>query len=302
MCKNCGCSPPGGLPHHHRHDHPRDDHGHVHYDENGKPYTHTHSHDHEHGHDHGHGHEHGHDHGHGHEHEHAHAHNHTETRVVPMETAILAANDATAESNRHYFREHGIAVLNLISSPGSGKTSLLEQTLERLKNDGVKTAVIVGDQYGELDAERMRNRGARVTQIQTLDSCHLNADQVARILPEAVPQDTELLIIENVGNLVCPTAFDLGEDHKVALLSTPEGEEKPVKYPGLFAAADLVLLTKMDLAEILGWDRGLCLKNLSLANPAIRTIEVSVRNGLGLDRWLEYLKNLIASKKEENKK
>lgn len=277
MCKNCGCSPPGGLPHHrHEHEHHHDGHEHVHYDESGRPYTHSH-----------------HD---------NHGRDRAETVVVPMETAILAANDAAAEANRAYFRKHGIAVLNLISSPGSGKTSLLEQTLERLRLDGVRTAVIVGDQYGELDAVRMRNRGAAVTQIQTLDSCHLNADQIARILPAAAPPGTELLIIENVGNLVCPTAFDLGEDHKVALLSTPEGEEKPVKYPGLFSAADIVLLTKMDLAEILGWNRELCLKNISLANRSVRTIDISVRNGLGLDDWIEYLRNLIASKKVENKK
>lgn len=266
MCKNCGCS--GGSPHHHEHehDHDHDGHEHVHYDADGNPYTHSH------------------------------------TRTVPLETAILAANNRTADANRAYFKERGIAVLNLISSPGSGKTSLLEKTLELLRNDGIPTAVIVGDQYGELDAERMRNRGARVTQIQTLDSCHLNAEQIARVLPEAVPAGTELLIIENIGNLVCPAAFDLGEDHKVALLSTPEGEEKPVKYPALFAAADVVLLTKMDLAEILGWNRELCRKNILLTNRTARVIDVSARSGLGLDCWLEYLKNLITNKKEEEHK
>ncbi len=265
MCKNCGCS---GGSHHHHHEHDHDHHHeHVHYDENGNPYTHSHE--------------------------------HTETRTVPLETAILAANDQAAEVNRAYFREHGMAVINLISSPGSGKTTLLERTLELLQAEGIKTAVIVGDQYSELDAERMRGRGAPVTQIQTLDSCHLNAEQIARILPEAVPAGTELLIIENIGNLVCPTAFDLGEDHKVALLSTPEGEEKPIKYPALFAAADVVLLTKMDLAEILGWNRELCLKNISLVNRSIQIIDLSVRNGLGVDCWLKYLKKLISSKKEE---
>lgn len=265
MCKNCGCS--GGAPHHHHHEHEHDhDHEHVHYDEHGHPYTHSH------------------------------------TKTVALETAILAANDETAAANRAYFKKHGMAVLNLISSPGSGKTMLLERTLELLKQQGTRAAVIVGDQYGELDAERMRKYCAAVTQIQTLDSCHLNAEQVARVLSGAIPAGTELLIIENVGNLVCPTAFDLGEDHKVALLSTPEGEEKPVKYPALFAAADVVLLTKMDLAEVLGWNRELCLKNISLANRTVRTIEVSAKSGLGLDRWIEYLQNLIKHKREESKK
>ena len=124
------------------------------------------------------------------------------------------------------------------------------------------------------------------------DSCHLNAAQVEAVLQEAVPEGTKLVIIENVGNLVCPVAFDLGEDRKIALLSTPEGEEKPLKYPGLFAVADVVLLTKMDLAEVLEWNRELCRKNILKINPAAKILEVSSRRGTGLDAWIEYLKNL----------
>lgn len=259
MCKNCGCG-------------------------------HDHEHDHRH-----HGHDHHHDHGDG-EHFHRDAdgnlYSHRHTKTVPIGTAVLAANDEQAENNRKFFHDRGIRVINLISSPGSGKTALLEQTLELLKDERIPVAVIVGDQYGEADAERMRGHGAKVTQIQVHDSCHLNAAQVEAVLQEAVPEGTKLVIIENVGNLVCPVAFDLGEDRKIALLSTPEGEEKPLKYPGLFAVADVVLLTKMDLAEVLEWNRELCRENILKINPAAKILEVSSRRGTGLDAWIEYLKNL----------
>ncbi len=269
MCKNCGCD------------------------------THSHGHGHHHHHDHDHDHHHHHDHDHEHDHDHDH-HHHPVT--VTLETAVLAANDRAAEANRALFRERGVAVLNLISSPGSGKTALLERTLDRLAAEGIPTAVIVGDQYGELDADRMRNRGATVTQIETHDSCHLNAEQIAKALPAAMPEGTRLLIIENIGNLVCPAAFDLGEDYKTALLSTPEGEEKPVKYPALFAAADLVLLTKMDLAGILDWNRELCRRNLALVHPECRILEVSARTGEGLDAWIDYLKQQIKHKQQQEGK
>ncbi len=262
MCKNCRCA----EAHHHHHDHG-------------------------HGHDHPHGHEHHHDHHHDHE------HRHHDRRTVALETAILAANDRAAEENRALFKARGITALNIISSPGSGKTALLERTLELLRDANVPTAVIVGDQYGELDAERLRARGATVTAIETLESCHLNAEQIAAVLPVALPEGTKLLLIENVGNLVCPTAFDLGENAKVALLSTPEGEEKPLKYPALFAAADIVLLTKTDLADVLGWDAALCRRNMEKIHPACRIFEVSVRNGQGMDRWIEYLETFMEKKK-----
>ena len=253
MCKECGC----GEANHHHHYH--GDGMHAHTGPDGKIYYHTHE----------------------------------TAQTVPLERAILAENDDAAERNRKIFRERGIRVFNLISSPGAGKTSLLVKTLERLKSEGIPVAVIVGDQYGEYDAERMRSAGVPVTQIQVHESCHLSAQQVSGVLESAVPAGTRILFIENVGNLVCPVAFDLGEDEKVALLSTPEGEEKPLKYPGLFSAANLALLTKADIAEVLGWDEKLCIGNIRAVNPEAKVLKVSSRTGAGLDAWIEYLRHSI---------
>ncbi len=273
MCKNCGC---GGGSHHHHHSHgDGDDHHHhhhdadggeehVHYDAAGNPYSHRHE---------------------------------ASGTVIPLEQAVLAANDDVAEANRAWFRERGITALNLISSPGSGKTTLLVKTLDALREAGVPTAVIVGDQYGDVDAERMRNHGATVTQIETHDSCHLSAEQIRAVLEDAVPAGIRLVLIENVGNLVCPVAFDLGEEAKIALLSTPEGEEKPIKYPGLFAVASLVLLTKVDLASVLEWNRELCLANLRTVNPEAEILEVSARTGNGFAAWVDYLKCSVKKSK-----
>lgn len=238
-------------PHHH------DAHGsHVHIGADGKPYRHTHE----------------------------------DKKVVTLKTAVLAENDAQAESNRKFFRERGIVALNLISSPGSGKTTLLEKTLELLKAENIRAAVITGDQYGDYDAMRLSRSGAPVTQIETHDSCHLNAAQVGAVLESAVPEGTQIVFIENVGNLVCPVAFDLGEDHKIILLSTPEGEEKPLKYPGAFAAATVIILTKLDLADVLEWNRTFCLSNIRKINPGAEVIEVSARKTTGLGGWMDYLK------------
>lgn len=235
---------------------------------------------------------HHHHHHHPHEHEHEHPHVH-ESEIIPLEQAVLAENDRAAEENRAWFHARGIRVFNLISSPGSGKTSLLVETLKRLKTEGFPAAVIVGDQYGELDAERLRATGCPSTQIQVRESCHLTASQIAAVREAAVPAGTKILFIENVGNLVCPTAFDLGEDEKVALLSTPEGEEKPLKYPALFSLSHFILLTKCDLAEVLGWDRALCRKNIRTVHPDARILEISVRTGAGMDSWIDFLKQTI---------
>ena len=217
----------------------------------------------------------------------------TTAREIPLEQAILAKNDNTAELNRAFLRGRGTRTFNLISSPGAGKTTLLTKTLEVLKSAGIPTAVIVGDQYGEIDADRMRATGVPVTQIQVHDSCHLTAQQIAAVLEHSVPAGTKILFIENVGNLVCPVAFDLGEDEKIALLSTPEGEEKPLKYPGLFTAAKLVLLTKMDIAGALGWDKGLCIHNVRTTNSDAEILEVSAKDGSGFEAWIEYLQKSI---------
>ncbi|MCI7644655.1 MAG: hydrogenase nickel incorporation protein HypB [Lentisphaeria bacterium] len=214
-------------------------------------------------------------------------------RVISLEHAVLSANDHVAAENRQFLAENKIFAVNLISSPGAGKTALLEQTLELARRQNIPTAVLVGDQYGEADAARLRNRGAAVTQIEVHESCHLTAAQIQTELRRSVPSGTKLLIIENVGNLVCPVAFDLGEAMKIVLLSTPEGEDKPLKYPGAFVAADLVLLTKMDLCSVLDYNLAQALHNVKLVHPEVEIIELSSRRGDGMDKWMEFITNNV---------
>ena len=261
MCKDCGCS-----GHHHGHD--AHDHGHHHHD-----------------HDHDHGHWHSHDGG-----KTFHSHDSAPAapavKKVPLAKAVLADNDADAAANRQWFAERGITAYNLISSPGSGKTALLVETLKKLD---IPAAVIVGDPYGEYDADRLRATGAPVTQIQVHESCHLSARQVGEVLESAIPAGTKIVFIENVGNLVCPVAFDLGENAKIALLSTPEGEEKPLKYPALFAAAEMVLITKSDLETALDWNYQLSVNNIKQVNPDVQIMRVSAKTEEGLDNWIKFL-------------
>ncbi len=219
---------------------------------------------------------------------HSHDHDH---RVVEVQQSVLAHNDHIAQHNREALGTNGTIAINLISSPGSGKTLLLEKTLEAL-NGKIKCAVITGDQQTDNDARRLANKGAKIFQIETKTSCHLNADQISAALPEVLEDDTQLLFIENVGNMVCPTAFDLGEHFKVALLSTPEGEDKPEKYPVLFAIAKLALLTKMDLAEALDWDLKACQRSIQGVHPGIVTLKLSAKTGDGMPSWLNYLESL----------
>lgn len=224
--------------------------------------------------------------------EHGHDHHHARTKTVTLEEKVLAQNDALADQNRAWLIERGIVAINLISSPGSGKTYLLEKTLEAL--DGkVKCAVITGDQQTDRDAQRLQGKGAKIHQIETISSCHLDAHQISHALEAVVEEGTQLLFIENVGNMVCPTSFDLGESFKVALLSTPEGEDKPIKYPVLFATAKAVILTKMDLADALDWDLSACRKYIQQVQPGAHTIELSAKTGDGMDEWLNYLEKLI---------
>jgi hydrogenase nickel incorporation protein HypB len=210
---------------------------------------------------------------------------------VTVGQRVLAQNDTLAAANRAWLAQHGVVALNLISSPGSGKTLLLERTIERLR-DRVPCAVIAGDQCTDNDKRRLDRTGVPVVQIETRDACHLDAARVAAVLPEVVRPDTRLLFIENVGNLVCPAAFDLGENFKVALLSTTEGEDKPVKYPALFAGAEVVVLTKMDLAPHLDWDARACHRSLQAVHPGVFVFEVSAKTGQGLDLWCDYLARL----------
>ena len=242
-------------------------------------------------HSHGHDHDHGHDHGHHHDHgpAHSHAAGVGADRAVAVETAILAKNDAEANANRRGFTARGILALNLVSSPGSGKTTLLVETIKRLSGD-IPMAVIEGDQQTSNDADRIRATGTKAVQVNTGKGCHLDAHMVGHALESLAPAQDSVLMIENVGNLVCPAAFDLGEAHKVVVLSVTEGEDKPLKYPDMFAAADLMLLNKCDLLPHLSFDADLCEANARRINPAIQVLRVSALKGEGLDAWLDWVK------------
>ena len=242
-------------------------------------------------HSHGHDHDHGHDHGHHHDHgpAHSHAAGVGADRAVAVETAILAKNDAEANANRRAFTARGILALNLVSSPGSGKTTLLVETIKRLSGD-IPMAVIEGDQQTSNDADRIRATGTKAVQVNTGKGCHLDAHMVGHALEALAPAQDSVLMIENVGNLVCPAAFDLGEAHKVVVLSVTEGEDKPLKYPDMFAAADLMLLNKCDLLPHLSFDADLCEANARRINPAIQVLRISATKGEGLDAWLDWVK------------
>lgn len=274
MCTTCGCGDPNAV--------------HMHVDENGNITVHSHGdHDHHH-HEHGHAHAHEDDHGHGPAH--AHAASTPAGRAVAIEEDILGRNNGVAAKNRALLAARRILALNLVSSPGSGKTELLSATLKRLlEQSGPKPLVIEGDQETANDADRIRSTGARAVQINTGKGCHLDAAMIERALEVLDPEPESILFIENVGNLVCPAEFDLGEAHKVALLSVTEGEDKPLKYPDMFRAADLVLITKVDLLPYLRFDVEKCEAYARRVNPRAKIIRTSAITGEGLDTWLKWL-------------
>jgi len=265
----------------------------------GHSHSHTHEHDHHH-HEHPHDHEHSHEHSHeesnsGHTHDygqgpaHAHAPGMSQSRMVQIEQDILSKNNDYANANRNWFAEHGILTLNLVSSPGSGKTSLLTRSIDDLKNE-LSLSVIEGDQQTANDAERIRETGVKALQINTGKGCHLDGHMVGHALETLKPDEESVLFIENVGNLVCPAAFDLGEAHKVAILSVTEGEDKPLKYPDMFHAADLMLLNKVDLLPHLNFDVEKCIEYARRVNPGIKVIQVSATTGEGMDTWYQWIK------------
>ncbi|MGI9132410.1 MAG: hydrogenase nickel incorporation protein HypB [Rhodoferax sp.] len=212
----------------------------------------------------------------------------SQSRMVQIEQDILSKNDAFAAANRTHFDAAGILALNLVSGPGSGKTTLLVQTIARLK-DQVAINVVEGDQQTSNDAERIRATGVAALQINTGKGCHLDGHMVGQALTRLHPADESLFLIENVGNLVCPAAFDLGEHHKVAILSVTEGEDKPLKYPDMFRAADVLLLSKCDLLPHLQFDAALAEKNARRVNPKLVIFRVSASTGEGLDAWLGWI-------------
>ena len=209
-------------------------------------------------------------------------------RRVTLEQDILAKNDALAGENRQRLAARGIFALNLVSSPGSGKTTLLVKTVEALRGR-VEVAVIEGDQQTSLDADRIRATGVAAVQINTGKGCHLDAAMVARAIGELDPAPNSLLLVENVGNLVCPSAFDLGEAHKVVILSVTEGEDKPLKYPDMFRAASLMLLNKCDLLPYVEFDVEQAIAFARRVNPQIEVLQVSAKTGAGMDDWLAWL-------------
>lgn len=238
------------------------------------------------------GHTHGHaPHGHVHDHDHGHGHAHEQdvaTRTIDVHQGILAKNDRQAERNRGFFKAKKLRVLNVLSSPGSGKTTLIQQTAQALKGK-LRLGVIVGDLATDNDAARLRTAQVPVVQITTGTVCHLEADMVARAMSQLDLEALDLLIIENVGNLVCPAVYDLGEDLRVVLLSATEGEDKPLKYPPMFHSAHVAVVTKSDLAEAAGFARDQALANLRQISHHARVFELSAKTGQGMDAWCQFL-------------
>jgi hydrogenase nickel incorporation protein HypB len=274
--------------------------------------AHEHPHVHEDGTVHNHAHGHGTDHQHAHEHHHqpalgadldygrgpagAHAPGLAQSRMVQIEQDILAKNNTYAAANRAWFDQHGIFALNLVSSPGSGKTALLVKTIALLKGK-VAISVVEGDQQTSNDAERIRATGVAALQINTGKGCHLDGHMVGHARERLQPADDSLFLIENVGNLVCPAAFDLGEQHKVAILSVTEGEDKPLKYPDMFAAADVMLLNKCDLLPYLEFDAELAEANARRVNPDLIIFRVSASTGDGLAAWVVWIESGLAAQR-----
>ena len=212
-------------------------------------------------------------------------------RILELRQGILEKNDQLAADLRTRFHAAGLYAVNLVSSPGTGKTALLEATLRRMTEQGLRVAALVGDLATQNDAMRLARSGAPVRQIETGDMCHLEAHQIAQHLDDwALPlAETDFLFIENVGNLVCPSGYDLGEDLRVVLMSVTEGEDKPEKYPSLFHSADVALLTKMDLADVVEFDRARAYASIESVRPGMRIIETSAKTGAGVDDWIAYL-------------
>jgi hydrogenase nickel incorporation protein HypB len=273
MCSTCGCGAAtvsvDGIPHHH--------------------------HDHDHDHDHGHAHDHAHPHDHGHDHPHDRAHPHGTgaaampgRTIIQVEKDILAHNNHQAERNRARLAAKGILALNLVSSPGSGKTTLLVRTIGEL-GPATPVAVIEGDQLTDRDAQRVRQTGATAIQVNTGKGCHLDAAMVDHAIDHLQPLDRSLLFIENVGNLVCPAEFDLGEAQRVVLLAVTEGDEKPLKYAPMFAGADLLLINKIDLLPYVDFDVAQCIANARQVRPDLQVLCVSATTGEGMAEWCGWL-------------
>ncbi|MBU1674465.1 hydrogenase nickel incorporation protein HypB [bacterium] len=243
-----------------------------------------------------HGRDHDHPHDHHRDHDHPHHPPHGAPRTIVIERDILRRNDLTAARNRGWFEAKGILALNLVSSPGSGKTTLLERTVTALR-DEMPIVVIEGDQQTLTDAERIAAAGAPVLQVNTGHGCHLDSEMIRRAADELAPADGALLLIENVGNLVCPALFDLGEAAKVVIISTTVGDDKPLKYPTMFAVSDLCVINKTDLLPYVDFDIETCKRAARRVNPDLAFVEVSATTGDGLDGWFAWLRRRRAEPK-----
>ena len=268
MCQTCGCGKGGG-------------------DVKIGGHSHEHSHGHEH---HGHAHEH---------HEHGHDHSHSQgVKTLDINRSLMEKNDRLAERNRGYFRAKKLLVLNVVSSPGSGKTTFIRETAAKL-GARLRVGVIVGDLATDNDAARLRTAGIPVVQITTGTVCHLDADMVSKAAAQLDLDQLDVLVIENVGNLVCPADYDLGEDLRVVLLSVTEGEDKPLKYPPMFHSAQVAVVTKSDMAVAAGFNRDLALVNLNRVSHHAKIFELSAKTGDGMKAWLDFLVEQNAAAKRK---
>jgi hydrogenase nickel incorporation protein HypB len=277
MCSTCGCSDNGETrltvfsgEHNSGHSHGDDGHQHG---------AHHHDHSHE---------------GHEHHHDHDDAHQPSASRTLRLEQDILAKNNHLAEHNRGWLEGREIVAFNLMSSPGAGKTSLLERTIRELGAE-IPICVIEGDQETTLDAERIGASGCPAVQINTGSGCHLDAAMLSDALKRLKPPAGSVLMIENVGNLVCPALFDLGESAKVVIVSVTEGEDKPLKYPHMFRSADLMLLNKIDLLPYVPFNLDRCIAYARQVNPALKVLQLSVLKGDGMDAWYSFLRERRAA-------
>lgn len=265
MCSTCGCSQPSDA---------------VTIVKVGEEQHHSHTHDHNHSH-----------HAHHHDPPVGNGHHHAPT-TIELEQDILQKNNLLAQRNRGYFEAKGILALNLVSSPGSGKTSLLERTIQDLKAE-IPINVIEGDQQTMNDANRIAATGAQVVQINTGKGCHLDSEMVHQAVRKLKPADESLLMIENVGNLVCPALFDLGEGGRVVIISVTEGDDKPIKYPDMFYGSKLCIINKIDLLPYVQFDVEKAKAYAQQVNPNLKFMEVSATTGAGLDQWYEWLRKSL---------
>jgi hydrogenase nickel incorporation protein HypB len=270
MCETCGCGKPEGYKIHDMH------------------HTHDHDSDHSHEHDHDHEYENEHKHGHFHKHDNKHDNDHSHQKVINLNLDILSRNNIIAEMNRRFFDGRKVLCLNIVSSPGSGKTTILEMTISHLIPSR-KLYVIEGDQQTLLDADRIEKAGAPAIEINTGSGCHLDAQMIESALKKIDPEANSILFIENVGNLVCPAMFDLGEYKRVIVISVTEGEDKPLKYPFMFESSHLCIINKSDLLPYVDFRTEELIKNARQVNPHLEFIEVSAKSGEGMNIWYDWI-------------